>query len=267
MPDFNRWTFPPANTSLPSSLPFLAGCNVFVLHCLAGADEACSFVSFPFSLAPHKTGSQLVTLFRSCTRGLQPTFLKHRFSITWRLFSVTDATGSQTLHAGENPAAVRKPGEGTDPSLFSVQVLKAFWSCCWTRSFNLPAQLLSDREIKVSSRLYIKLWKDFLAWKSLIPRITLPYEVSESTGRPMFHPVFVVLLHRPMVIRYLPLLRCQRHDLVSHWVRHSEMKFLTAKQAAVLFSLKPLGFNSSWMPFIEPEEHCSSAGLCKNVFP
>lgn len=183
-------------------------------------------------------------LFRLRTRGSYLLFLEHRLSIAWRLLPVTDAAASRILHAGGNPVALKKPGRGTDPSLFLVQVLKAFWSCCWTRLFNLPAQLLSGREIKVSSWLYLKLWKDILAWKSLIPGITLPYQVFESTGRPMFHPLFVALLHRPMVIKYLPLLRCQRHNLVSHWVRCSEMKFLIAKQAAsnpwVLITLKCL---------------------------
>lgn len=101
-------------------------------------------------------------------------------------FSLADAAVSPALHAGGNPAAV---DSRTDPSLCSAQVLKASWSCCWTRSFNLSTQSLSNREIKFSSPLHLKLQRDILASRSLIPCISLPYQAPESIGRPVFHPL------------------------------------------------------------------------------
>lgn len=62
--------------------------------------------------------------------------------------------------------------------------------------FTLPAQFLSSHGIRFSSPLDLRLRREILACKSLIPSRTVPYQVLGS-GAWLFSPLFAGLLQHP----------------------------------------------------------------------
>lgn len=180
---FNRWTFLPATNSefaLIFTLDLLA-----VRSLLSWVWQVqMKLFSFPLSAPPQSLAPHHTNACRSRTRG------PDRCLPSSPSASPEDSSLQRLQLSCPNPPCWREScccqgaqhrnrpffvlGSGAEGSL----------ELLLNSLFNLPAQFLSIHGIKFSSLLDLKLRREILACKSLIPSRTLPYQVLGSTAWP-----------------------------------------------------------------------------------